>query len=109
MKRGEIWLVELFESKGHEQSGLRPAVIVSDTALNIVIVIPLTSNLQALRFPYVIQVEPSNKNGLDSDSAVLIFQLRAIDKSRLKRKIGSLEMNKFKEIQKIIKNLLFGN
>ncbi|MEK7673939.1 MAG: type II toxin-antitoxin system PemK/MazF family toxin [Patescibacteria group bacterium] len=109
MKRGEIWLVELFESKGHEQSGLRPAVIVSDTALNIVIVIPLTSNLQALRFPYVIQVEPSNKNGLDSVSAVLIFQLRAIDKSRLKRKIGSLEMNKFKEIQKIIKNLLFGN
>ena len=45
MKKGEIWLVELPSTNGHEQVGNRPVIILSDTESNISIVIPFTSNL----------------------------------------------------------------
>jgi mRNA-degrading endonuclease toxin of MazEF toxin-antitoxin module len=47
MKRGEIWLVSLDPSSGHEQKGRRPVLIVSPDAFNRVtkvpIVLPITS------------------------------------------------------------------
>lgn len=47
MKRGEIWLVGLDPSEGHEQKGRRPVLIVSPEAFNRVtkvpIVVPITS------------------------------------------------------------------
>ncbi len=52
MKKGEIWLVEFPSTDGHEQTGNRPVIILADPKSNISIVIPFTSNLQALRFPH---------------------------------------------------------
>jgi mRNA interferase ChpB len=47
MRRGEIWLVSLDPSAGHEQQGTRPVLIVSPDAFNKVtkvpIVLPITS------------------------------------------------------------------
>lgn len=47
MKRGEIWLVGLDPSQGHEQKGRRPVLIVSPEAFNLVtrvpVVVPITS------------------------------------------------------------------
>jgi mRNA-degrading endonuclease toxin of MazEF toxin-antitoxin module len=47
MKRGEIWLVSLDPSSGHEQKGRRPVLIVSPAAFNRVtrvpVVLPITS------------------------------------------------------------------
>jgi mRNA-degrading endonuclease toxin of MazEF toxin-antitoxin module len=47
MKRGEIWLVDLDPSSGHEQKGRRPVLIVSPEAFNRVtkvpVVLPITS------------------------------------------------------------------
>jgi mRNA-degrading endonuclease toxin of MazEF toxin-antitoxin module len=47
MKRGEIWLVGLYPSHGHEQKGRRPVLIVSPEAFNRVtkvpVVLPITS------------------------------------------------------------------
>ncbi len=47
MKRGEIWLVGLDPSEGHEQKGYRPVLIVSPDAFNHVtkvpVVLPITS------------------------------------------------------------------
>jgi mRNA-degrading endonuclease toxin of MazEF toxin-antitoxin module len=47
MKRGEIWLVSLDPTSGHEQKGRRPVLIVSPEAFNRVtklpIVVPITS------------------------------------------------------------------
>ncbi|MBI2107818.1 type II toxin-antitoxin system PemK/MazF family toxin [Candidatus Woesearchaeota archaeon] len=106
MKKGEIWLVELPSTNGHEQSGKRPALILSETAANIVIVVPLTSNLQALRFPDTIEVKPSKQNGLATLSVALVFHIRAIDKKRLKSKIGNLEDSSLKEVEKTIRKIL---
>jgi mRNA-degrading endonuclease toxin of MazEF toxin-antitoxin module len=47
MKRGEIWLVSLDPTSGHEQKGRRPVLIVSPEAFNRVtkvpVVLPITS------------------------------------------------------------------
>jgi mRNA-degrading endonuclease toxin of MazEF toxin-antitoxin module len=47
MKRGEIWLVGLDPTQGHEQRGRRPVLIVSPDAFNRVtkvpVVLPITS------------------------------------------------------------------
>ena len=47
MKRGEIWLVSLDPSSGHEQKGRRPVLIVSPEPFNRVtkvpVVLPITS------------------------------------------------------------------
>jgi mRNA-degrading endonuclease toxin of MazEF toxin-antitoxin module len=47
MKRGEIWLVGLDPTQGHEQKGRRPVLIVSPDAFNRVtkvpVVVPITS------------------------------------------------------------------
>ncbi len=47
MKRGEVWLVSLDPSSGHEQKGRRPVLIVSPEAFNRItrlpVVLPITS------------------------------------------------------------------
>ena len=106
MKKGEIWIVELPLASGHEQVGIRPAIVLADTKSPVVIVIPLTSNLQALRFPFTFLVSPSKTNGLDTDSVMLVLHLRAIDRKRLKNKLGLIEKATVKEIDKIIRRLL---
>ena len=106
MNKGEIWLVEIPSSTGHEQAGMRPAVILADTEANITIIIPLTSNLQALRFPHTLEVKPSKTNGLNSISVALLFQIRAIDKKRVIKKIGTLEPSILKRVDGILSTLL---
>ena len=48
MKRGEIWLVSLDSTLGHEQKGRRPVLIVSPEAFNRItklpVVLPITSD-----------------------------------------------------------------
>ena len=47
MKRGEIWLVDLDPTQGHEQKGRRPVLIVSPESFNrltkVPVVLPITS------------------------------------------------------------------
>jgi len=54
----------------------------------MLMVAPVTSSLAALRFAFSVRVEPSNENGLTTPSVVMVFQMRAIDKARIVRKIG---------------------
>jgi len=113
MKRGDIVLVNLpqaADSAGHEQVGTRPALIVHDDAtsdtLSVVMIVPFTSNLKAQRFPHTILVKPSKENGLSMPSVLLVFQLRAIDKQRVTKKIGHLEDKLMGQVNQEIKDLL---
>ncbi len=106
MKKGEIWLVEFPLSNGHEQTGERPVIVLADTTANISIIVPFTSNVQALRFPYTVEIKPTRTNGLVAASVALIFQLRAIDKKRFKKKIGVLEESTLTVINNLIKKLM---
>ncbi len=87
----EIYLAEIPKTNGHEQFGFRPVLSVSQPISEISLIIPFTSNMLALRFPYTLKIEPSLKNGLSFPSILLIFQLRAIDSKRLRKRLGELE------------------
>jgi mRNA interferase MazF len=89
-----VIFVEIPASGGHEQQGVRPAIIVQ-TSENIdrfptVLIVPFTTQIKASNFPFTFVVEPDSTNNLTSTSVALVFQLRAIDKKRLKNKLGSL-------------------
>jgi mRNA interferase MazF len=103
MKIGEIYLIKLSEIKGHEQSGFRPGIIVSKEIAGMIGVVPLTTKLNALRYHLSINIKKSLQNKLDSDSVALIFQLRSMDKRRIKTKLGEIEKNYLLEINKNIK------
>ena len=92
MARGDVLLVGLPASDKREQSGRRPAVAVQTDVAGepMLMIAPITSNLNALRFKFTVQIEPAAENGLNVPSVVMIFQMRLIDKGRFLKKIGSL-------------------
>jgi len=113
MARGDILTVDIPASSGrtgHEQVGYRPAIVVqtdvTDAGLPTTMIVPLTSNLSALRFPHTLRVDPSPQNGLTVPSVLLVFQLRAIDKGRLRNNIGRLEQNHVQQLEAEIRRML---
>ena len=113
MARGDVLLVDLpvpSSGAGHEQMGNRPAIAVqndaSDPRLPTIMIIPCTSNLGALRYPHTIRVDPSQQNGLNMPSVLLVFQLRAIDKMRIAGNIGRLEQHYLQQLDAELRNLL---
>ncbi|MBS3098863.1 type II toxin-antitoxin system PemK/MazF family toxin [Candidatus Pacearchaeota archaeon] len=106
MNRGEICLLSFPYIPGREQIGKRPAIVLADTKTGLIIIIPLTTNLETLKYPYTLKIKSSQKNKLENDSVALIFQLRAIDKRRIIHKIGDLEESILKEIDNLLRNLL---
>ena len=106
MKTGEIWVVELPVLGGYEQHGTRPVIVAGDPELSVVLVIPLTTNHNYLKFPYTVLMDSSANSGLDKNSVALVFQLRAIDKRRFRNKIGQLSLPETKMIKKTMIKLL---
>jgi mRNA interferase MazF len=96
----EIWWIELDPTVGTETKKTRPCAIISNDTLNHygrrVIVAPLLKQYKS--WPYVVNVQPSEINGLDMERRVDLTQVRAVDKARVKRKMGVLESNYHKKI-----------
>jgi mRNA interferase MazF len=108
MPRGDVLLIGLPSSDGREQSGRRPAVAVQTDAIGepMLMIAPVTSNLNAARFAFTVQIEPSAGNGLTQTSIVMIFHMRAIDKSRIIKKIGKLSDEEMKIVDAEIWQML---
>lgn len=91
MKVGDLYWVEFPARGGHAQTGRRPAIIVQQpTNLPTVLLIPLTSQQDALRFPSTVLIEAAQENGLRQDSVALVFQLTAVDKRYLSERLGKI-------------------
>ena len=106
MTKGEIWVSDLPVKGGHVQRGYRPALIIAETTKSIVTVIPITSSLTATKFRYTIPVVPSQGNGLDRPSILLLYQLGAIDKRFLHRSIGRLDPAILMRVDEQLKQML---
>lgn len=111
MKRNDVVMVQLpppLGGVGREQSGRRPAIVVSDdsTGLPTIVVVPLTSQLAALHFPHTLRVEPSPDNGLSVPSVVLLFQLQVVDKRRVSRVVGELDQDHVALINSRLRSML---
>ena len=94
IKRGDIYYADLSPVIGSEQGGIRPVLIVQNDTGNkyspTVIAAAITSQTGKNKLPTHIQIG-TNSGGLKSDSIVLTEQIRTIDKSRLREKIGHID------------------
>ncbi|WP_373879832.1 type II toxin-antitoxin system PemK/MazF family toxin [Levilactobacillus brevis] len=76
-EQGDIYKVELNPTKGHEQQGWRPVLIVSNNDFNsltdMVKVIPITNQLK--EFPMHLDLP----DGLETTGQALVEQERSID------------------------------
>jgi mRNA-degrading endonuclease toxin of MazEF toxin-antitoxin module len=96
---GEVRWVELPARGGHAQAGRRPAVVVqSTTGLPTTLIIPLTTQLDALRFAGTVLVETDSQNGLRRASVALVFQLTAIDNRYIAGRLGVISKEVLEEI-----------
>ena len=102
--RGDIYWADLEPTKGKEQSGRRPVLIVSHETFNhhsgTVIVLAMTSQPQRAGFPLTYPL--SAQQGL-KDSWVKISQIRTLSTGRLGKKLAHLVEE---EVNRIIEGLL---
>ena len=92
IKRGDMFYADLSPVVGSEQGGIRPVLVINDIGNKYsptVIVSAITSQLNKSKLPTHIELD-SEEFGLKSDSIILTEQIRTIDKSRLKEKIGHI-------------------
>lgn len=107
--KGSIIMVEFPHIGGSVQSGLRPAIVVSNNTGNryspVLIVVPLTSrNKRELPTHYKLNVDGSN--GLTTTSTALCEQIITVAKDSVKRVIGILNKQDIMEINTKIKTSL---
>ncbi len=93
IKRGDMFYADLSPVVGSEQGGIRPVLIIQNDLGNkyspTVIAAAITSQTGKTKLPTHIEID-SKLYGLKSNSVVLAEQIRTIDKSRLKEKIGHI-------------------
>ena len=90
VKRGDMFYADLSPVVGSEQGGIRPVLIKYSPT---VIAAAITSQTGKNKLPTHIEID-STSCGLKSNSVVLAEQIRTIDKSRLKERIGHIDDEK---------------
>jgi mRNA interferase MazF len=95
MKQGEIWQVNLDPTLGSEMKKSRPCIILNNDMvgkLALKIIAPLTNFKEHYELvPWMVTIEPNNKNGLSKKSAIDLFQVRSLSQKSLAHKIGYVE------------------
>lgn len=97
IKQFEIFEIDLEPPKGSEQGGKRPCVILQTNAVGHIaqtfLIAPFTSKGMSRFYPYQVLVPRSKANGLRADSKVKLEQLRIVDRSRMGKRLGQLEVD----------------
>ncbi len=102
IKRGDVWTADLRPGVGYEVAKKRPALVISNNAINmsspITIILPISSQLTSALGPERIFLSADEIN-LEKDSVILTHQIRAIDKKRFGKKIGNISKAKMREVE----------
>ncbi|MEI8093178.1 MAG: type II toxin-antitoxin system PemK/MazF family toxin [Spirochaetales bacterium] len=105
IERYGVYWVNLDPVQGHEIAKTRPAVVVSDDAMNrllsTVVVCPLTSRLHP-HWPCRVQADVAGQPG-----EIAVDQIRTIDRSRLGNSLGIIAPEKAEELRHVI-TLMYG-
>ena len=106
--RGEIWLADLRPTRGREQTGRRPVLVLSVDFFNagpadLVVVLPLTSTQRDI--PLLVKVSKGD-GGTRNDSAILCAAIRSVSKDRLISRWGMLSHDVMAEVEDRLRILL---
>lgn len=106
--RGEVWLVDFGDPVGNEQSGRRPAVVISANPLNespagVLVVIPCTTTHRGL--PSHIEIEPG-LSGLDDVSYAKCEDIKSVSDRRFIARLGAVGPDRLGEMTRVLRFLL---
>ncbi|MCS2776649.1 type II toxin-antitoxin system PemK/MazF family toxin (plasmid) [Bacteroides fragilis] len=88
----EVYWVELDPTRGGEMAKTRPCVVVT------VVIVPITSTIR--NYPYRVLCSVAGREG-----EIATDQIRTVDKSRLKRKIGDLNFSEIKRLREVFQQM----
>jgi mRNA interferase MazF len=106
--RGDVVMVNLDPTIGHEQGGQRPALVISADALNrspagLVIVAPITGTDRGI--PAHVKV-PASEGGLTKASVIMADQIRTISRRRVARRLGAVSASTMDQVEDRLKLIL---
>lgn len=94
---------------GTELGKVRPVVIIQANSLNVrhpsAIVCPITSNVTEGAYPLRLTIN-KKESGLEKRSDIVVDQMRSIDSSRLRKKVGTLANESLEKLKEQIKLVL---
>lgn len=103
-RRGEVWMVNFSPSRGSEQRGIRPALMIQNDVGNryaaTTIVAAISSTIKI--YPVTVPLK-RGEGGLSRPSMVNLAQVLTIDKSRLQRRLGALSTLRMESVNAAIK------
>jgi mRNA interferase MazF len=106
IKRGQVCLAALDPVLGREISKTRPVVIISNDKNNAyagtVTVLPITSKNLKKRYPFEVYL-PKGSANLPKNSKVKADQIRTLDKSRIVKFIGMLNLDDIARIETAVR------
>jgi mRNA interferase MazF len=101
--RGDIYWADLYPTRGSEQSGLRPVLIISHDVFNersgTVIALAITSQESKAGFPLAMEIASAK---LPKQSWVKISQIRTLAVEQLGKKLGRISPE---ELERVIEGL----
>ena len=91
--RGEIWNADLDPTRGREQAGRRPVLVISTDRFNespaeLVVIIPITSKGKGI--PWHVPIVAGREAGLTKDSFVMCEAIRCVARERLAKRLGEI-------------------
>lgn len=105
IERGDIYWVELDPTRGAEIAKTRPCTVLSATEINLhrktVIVLPLTTTSAAPAPPLLVAVPSAG-----ASSKARIEHIRAVDKTRVQRRIGRLSSADLQAVEVALRQAL---
>lgn len=106
--RAEIWMADLDPTRGHEQAGRRPVLVISADHFNgspagLVVVLPITSKGKNIRSH--VPLEPGT-TGLKTKSFVICEQPRTIAKDRIGKRVGQVAKPAMLQVEHVLRILL---
>jgi mRNA interferase MazF len=94
---GEVWKIKLYPTRGSEQDGIRPCIVVSPNSMNnalaTIIVIPMTTQIK--EWPTRVEITFDGKDG-----QACIEHIRSVSKERFIEKLGTITDVELAIIQK---------
>lgn len=107
-KHGEVWNVMLDPVLGHEQAGVRPALVISNDSFNrafqtLFIIVPFTRTDRGI--PSQIRLLPP-EGGLSASSLMMCEQVRSVSIVRFRRRRGEVSEDTLLRVEQVIPRLI---
>lgn len=99
--RGEVWLIDLDPTRGREQAGKRPALVISTNGFNkspadLVVVVPITSKDKAI--PWHVPLQPP-EGGTKTKSFIMCEAVRSVSHDRMVQRWGAVSATTLDEVE----------